>query len=305
MNYEDFVCCIQTKMKEKLGNEVQVELHRIVKNNSVVLDGLSICEKGKGVAPTIYLNEFYEKYQEGVTIPEILEYMESVYDRNRLEEPFLTDFYMDYEKVKDHLACKLISRERNRELLTQVPYVPFLDLAVVCYYRLENQEMGNGSILVFESHREKWGVSREELLWTARQNTLRILPPSFIDLNEILGLGETVLKEQGNTLGERKDPEKEEKIPMYILTNQENYLGAVNMIYDSVLEDAGRKLQSDFWLLPSSIHECILVPASVSMTKEELEAMVHHVNENEVMKEEYLSDSVYFYQRILHKLERK
>lgn len=76
MNYEDFVCCIQTKMKERLGNEVQIELHRIVKNNSVVLDGLAISEKGKGIAPTIYLNEFYEKYREGVTIPEILEYME-------------------------------------------------------------------------------------------------------------------------------------------------------------------------------------------------------------------------------------
>ena len=77
------------------------------------------------------------------------------------------------------------------------------------------------------------------------------------------------------------------------------------MIYDSVLEDAGRKLESDFWLLPSSIHECILVPSDVSMTKEELEAMVHHVNEIEVTREEYLSDSVYFYQRDLHKLEQK
>ena len=157
MNYEDFVCCIQTKMKEKLGNEVQIELHQVVKNNSVVLDGLSFCEKGKGIAPTIYLNEFYERYREGITIPEILEYIESVYEQNRLEEPFQTDFYLDYEKVKDNLACKLINREKNRELLKQIPYVPFLDLAVVCYCRMEIQELGNGTILVFESHREKRG----------------------------------------------------------------------------------------------------------------------------------------------------
>ena len=64
MKYEDFVCMMQTQMKERLGEKVQVQLHQILKNNSVVLDALSISEEGSGIAPTIYLNDFYRSYCE-------------------------------------------------------------------------------------------------------------------------------------------------------------------------------------------------------------------------------------------------
>lgn len=292
MNYEDFVCFVQTEMKEKLGKEVQVELHQIVKNNSVVRDGLSIHEKENSIAPTIYLNEFYEEYRNGMTMPDILDYIEAVYQKNRLEEPFDTEFYTDFENVKKNLACKLINQEKNQELLKQIPHLPFLDLAIVCYYKLENQEMGNGTILVFDSHRSHWGISREELLRICRANTLQILPVEFMDMKDVV---KVCIEDH---------PDGEDRLPMYILTNQENYFGAVNMIYDSVLQQAGEKLNSDFWILPSSIHECILVPSSVKMGKEELAAMVRQVNANEVAPEDYLSDSVYFYCRALHKLEK-
>ena len=292
MNYGDFICFVKREMEAKLGEKVQVTLQQVMKNNSVVLDGLSFHEKGQNIAPTIYLREFYEEYQEGISMPDILEHMEKTYQRSRLEEPLDTDFYMNYEIVKKNLACKLIHRERNRELLKQVPYLPFMDLAIVCYYKMEHEIVGNGTIIVFDSHRKSWGISREELFRTARENTLQILPPEYMNLHEMLDLQDELSREL------------REGIPMYILTNKENYFGAVQMIYDSVLQEAGNRMQRDCWILPSSVHECILVPDNVQTGKKELEAMVHQVNSQEISPEEYLSDSVYFYRRDLHKLEK-
>lgn len=292
MNYEDFTCFVQRKLQEKLGEDVQVELHQIMKNNSVLREGLAIHEKENSIAPTIYLKEFYEEYRNGMTMPDILDYIEEVYQKNRLEEPFDTEFYNDFEKVRSHLACKVVNREKNRELLKSVPCVEFLDLAIVCYYRMEHEVVGNGTILVFESHRKNWGVSREELLRISRDNTPLLLPVEYLNMNDIVEI-------QG------EDPQRvKELLPMYILTNRENYFGAVLMIYDSVLQEAGRLLDSDFWILPSSVHECILVPSFVKIGKKDLERMVRQVNEQKVAPEDYLSDSVYFYRRDLHKLEK-
>lgn len=292
MNYADFICFVKREMEARLGEDVQVMLQSVLKNNSVVLDGLSFREKGKNIAPTIYLKEFYEEYHNGMTMPEILDYIEEMYNRNKLEEPLDTDFYLDYDVVKKNLACKLIHREKNKELLKNVPYLPFLDLAIVCYYRMEHESVGCGTIQVLEKHRKGWGVSQEELFRTARMNTPKILPPIYMNLHEILNMEDELACELSRG------------VPMYILTNSENCFGAVEMIYDSVLQEAGRYLQGDFWILPSSVHECILVPGSIQNGKRELEAMVRQVNEQEVSPEDYLSDSVYYYRLGLHKLEK-
>ncbi len=299
MKYGDFICFIQAEAKERLGEGVHVELHQIIKNNSVLLDGLSVQEKDKGVAPTIYLNDFYEEYQKGMTVPEILDCIVGIYEKSKVEKEVDMGFYMDYDKVKQHLACKIISKEKNEKLLNKIPYVPFLDLALVPYYKMTDSEMGNGTILVFESHRKNWGISPEQLIRDARENTLRILPWEMMSMESVLkGF---VQKKQA---GECPEGEKEKGLPMYVLTNQENYFGAVNLVFDSVLAEAGTRLGEDFWILPSSVHECILVPASVQMGKEKLEDMVRQVNEKEVAPEDYLSDSVYFYERSLHKLQK-
>lgn len=306
MKYEDFVCFIQTEMKEKLGEEVHVELHQIIKNNSVVLDGLSIQDKGCGIAPTIYLNDFYEEYCKGMTMPEILDCITSIYQKSKVKKNFDTKFYTDYERVRSRLACKIINREKNEELLKRVPHILFLDMAIVLYYKMSDSKMGNGTILVYESHRKNWGVSREQLFREAKENTLRMLPVELMSMKSVLEGYLQEENEEENSTGRNAGAGtgREDEIPMYILTNQENYFGAVNMIFDSVLEEAGMKLGQDFWVLPSSVHECILVPADAHTEKERLEAMVQQVNANEVMPEEYLSDSVYFYQRELHKLEK-
>lgn len=285
MNYEDFVCFVQTKMQEKLGKEVQVELHRVVKNNAVEMDGLSIHEKESNISPTIYLNEFYEQYQSGMTMPEIVDYIQEMYRKSRIAHKVDTEFFWSFDKVRPHLVCKLVNLEKNRERLKEIPHIPFLDLALVCYYKMEDSEIGNGTILVYESHRRQWGIDSDEMFRIARDNTLMLLPEEFINMDHFF-------------------PSKPDAPPMYVLTNEENCFGAVNMIFDSVLTKAGEMMKEDFWVLPSSVHECVLVAGSLEMEQEELEEMVHRINAKEVSPEDFLSDSVYYYRRTLHRLEK-
>ncbi|MFR8171057.1 MAG: DUF5688 family protein [Marvinbryantia sp.] len=293
MKYEDFVCMMQTQMQERLGEKVQIQLHQILKNNSVVLDALSISEEGSGIAPTIYLNDFYRGYQEGTPIPDIADQMEALYRKSRVTVPFDTTFYADFGKVKQHLACRVINREKNRELLKTVPYRIFLDLAIVTYYYFEDSCLGTGTILVYSSHCKNWGITEEELFACARENTLHIQPEEFLSMDGVL--------EKFQGCGEAK-AETENVLPMYVLTNKTNYFGAASLLFDSVLQDIADKLEDDFWILPSSIHECIIIPAESAMPKEEMQEMVREINRNEVAAEDFLSDEIYRYQREFHKL---
>lgn len=293
MKYEDFICFIQTKMQERMGEEVQIRIQQVVKNNNIILDGLCISEKDDTIAPTIYLNDYYHQYQEGRTIPEILDTMQETYERNRKDLQFDPSFYADFSQVQSSLMCRVINREKNAELLKRVPWRSFLNLAVVVCCRFEDEMVGNGSILVCRNHLNGWNITEEELFRIARENTLRIQPEEFMSIGSILKKYQADINE---------DMEAQ---PMFVLSNHSNYFGAVCIIFDSVLADIGQTLEDDFWVLPSSIHECVIVPASASVTGTELECLVREINEREVAAEEFLSDEIYFYHRALHKLIMK
>ncbi|MDO5539272.1 MAG: DUF5688 family protein [Eubacteriales bacterium] len=290
MKYEEFMVSVKAATEERLGEDVQVQLHRITKNNSVVLDGMSIRREGNGIAPTIYLNDFYRDYQDGADMSEILDAVEKIYEKSLENASFDGDFYMDFENVRKHLACRIINRERNSELLKKIPHRDFLDLAAVVYYYFENDQMGTGTILVHDSHLKNWQVDAQELLEIARENTRKLLPEEFVSMRQLL--------EKYHVLSEEDTQENS----MYVLTNKGNWFGAVYMMYDCILEKIGEKLETDFWILPSSIHECIIVPVKISMTKQGLEEMVREINRSEVDEEEFLSDRVYLYQRDVHRL---
>lgn len=290
MNYEEFICRVQAEVKEKMGEKAQVERRRITKNNGVELEGITITEEGQRISPMIYLDEYYSIYERGVTIPQIGEDILRIYERSRESLPKTPDFYTDFEKVKARLACKLINYQRNEKQLVRVPYVRCLDLALVFYYALEEEEIGRGTILIYNSHLTMWGISKEQLYEAARRNTPGLLPYEFIEMRELLA----------ESFADGED--FEEELPMYVLSNRERHFGAVNMIYDSVLSEIGRRIGDDFYVLPSSVHECIIVPAGAKATRSELSNIVWDINRTQVLPEEVLSDNVYFYERRNHRL---
>lgn len=290
MKYEEFINRVKAGVCSTLGEEVHIELHRVRKNNGIELDGLAIHTEESCVAPTIYLNGFYEDYRRGKDIQEIVKAVCEIYSKSRVTEEVDLTEYTDYEYVKDYLACKLINREKNRELLKSVPYLAFLNLALVVYYRVDHPVMGSGTILVNDEHLKTWNISEEELFFEARRNMRSYMPERFENIGSILS----------------RDPDivlPEEDIPMYVLTNSDCCFGAAYMIFDSILTEIGEILHDDFWIIPSSVHECIIIPKQVFLLPEDIASMIYQVNCENVAEEEYLSDNLYVYQRDLHKLQ--
>ena len=182
---------------------------------------------------------------------------------------------------------KLVNYQMNERMLKRVPYIRYLDLAVVFYYRVEQEHFPGGSVLIHNNNLVTWGITKSQLMKDAAFNTSRKLPYRFMGM-------ETLIAElSGET--EMENLQKEEL--MYVLTNEEKFYGAAVLLYPHVLAHIGTLLKRNFFVLPSSVHECILVPDQGHYTRFELMKMVREVNQNQVEEEEILSYQVYYYDR--------
>jgi hypothetical protein len=282
MEIKEFAEKVCKAVQRQLGREYQVELQEIRKNNGIVLHGLIILSQGQNVAPAIYLDGFLEKYESGTAFAAVIRKLLSLYwkkaPRNRID----INFFDSFEKVKDRICYRLIGRKRNEELLEEIPHIEFLDLAICFYYAYSGEMLGEGTIPIYNSHLEKWETSTAELYRLAEENTPRIFPwicgsvGSMLDWEEE---EETLLRE----------------IPMKILTNNRRTQGAAAMIYRDVLEAATEEGPGGYYIFPSSVHEVILV-ADIGMgTAEEFKQMIVDINDAELVPEEVLSDSLYYY----------
>ena len=147
-------------------------------------------------------------------------------------------------------------------------------------------------------HLELWGVTKEEVLKQAAENTPKLMQPQIKKMEdtirELFAIGEgEETKEFEIFMNEMR--ENEMRIPMYVLTNQKNLYGAACMLYEGVLEMFSQELGEDVYILPSSVHEVILVPASIAFPVKELKEMVKEINETQIPKEEVLSETIYKY----------
>lgn len=285
MEYQKFVDVIQREVQKVAGEEANVRVSHILKNNISCVDGLTILQKGENVAPAIWLQPYFSQYQCGASIDriteEILEY------HANMEKPSRYDmsFYTDYEKVKNHIACKLVHAGMNEAMLKEVPHRYFLDLAVVYYYKMENETFGNASILVKNEHLKFWQITEKELNQRALANMPDLLPAN------LLSLAALVDEMTNRSTGYLFSP----NVPMYVLTNREKYFGAAEILLPSVCKRIAEKLQADYYILPSSIHECMIVPVLDGLMPKGLHEMVKEINEEHVAQEEILGDSIYLY----------
>lgn len=299
MNYNQFLEGVRAAVQERLGSDYGIRIQKITKNNGIVLDGLIIGKASKNIAPTIYLNSYYMHFTHGMSLQEILEDIISAYKENN--DVVFGDIreLLDFTNLQDKVAFKLIQREKNKELLKDVPYFEFLDLAVVFYLILDEHRGGQMTALIHNSHMEPWGVEKEELHRLAMRNTPILLPSEIKTMKEIMcdilkgHLEELEMEEMVDDLLDFDS----QKPPLYVLSNRKQLNGAGCILYDGCLKDFADSQNSDIVILPSSLHETILVPDDGNLDYGELQKTVGQINESEVPKEDVLSDRIYKYSR--------
>ena len=277
-------------LKENLGSEWTMELDTdVVRNNGTNRIALILYKNGDKLHPQIYLERFFEDYKRGKTMEEIIQDVKTTY------EEALQGFNPDslfgienWEQVKGRLALRLISKERNRKTLENYVYGDFLDLAAIVTFCVEIDQQGVKAIRVTHDLAKQWDISEPEILRVAKENTEKLFPARI----------ESILDSLCRALGITKEELLEKaEIPLQtmVLCNNLGVNGATVLLYDSFRKQVEQQLGKKFIILPSSIHEIIVVPLDSAPPFFRCQEMVESINRNYVDEEEILSDSVYLY----------
>lgn len=293
MDMEVFAKKVCAAVERGLGEGFRTEVREVRKNNGIFLHGLLILSKGQTVAPTIYLEHFLEDYESGLPFEDVVDRLLAVYRRDAPPEKIEMDFFRTFENVRDRICYRLIGRKGNGELLKEIPYIEFLDLAICFYYAYHGEKLGDGTVLIYNSHMEMWETNAMELFGLAGRNTRRLFPWECRELEEIL---EEDL-DSGDGAMTEGPMDAPYGIPMKVLTNRKRTHGAACILYPGVLDKMARRIGSDFFILPSSLHEVILLPDKGNEDSEVLKGIIREVNSTQVAPEEVLSDTLYRYDR--------
>lgn len=298
---EVFAGTIKGAMEAFYGIGYNISIQSVTKNNNTHLTGLIICEKGINIAPAIYLESLFAAYQDGMTLEGVFKEVVRLYEQNKTAQGFDGGMVMDFGAAKDRICFKLVNAERNRDMLTDVPHIPYHDLAIVFYILVSEGVDGTGTVLVRNSLLDMWGADVQILYHAAMENTRRIFRGSVQSMGSIM---EEIMGDMQGS-GEVYDmaAAKEDAFPMYVATNDSKLNGASVLLYPDLLKDFAECAGSDFYILPSSVHEIILLPDTVDTDLDHMKRMVREINGSEVAPEEVLSDSVYFYNRAKDRVE--
>lgn len=285
MVYERFLTTVKKEMETVLGPDYHLSLQKVPKNNGLVLDGLCIQKGDSSIASAIYLNTCYEYFRSGMPFEDIVDELLSLYYCN--EAPPDLDFQelLSYEAVKSRIVFKLIHAKANHSLLQQIPHIEWLDLALVFYIHLHEEDNGIITALVHNEHLNTWKISLDELREKAFVNTPKLLPPTVTAMDTLLERPEDI------------SDIAEHAAPFYILSNTSGINGAGCILYNDIIKNFADTAKQDVIILPSSIHEVLLLPDTGDISHEEMIRLVTQINETEVSEEERLSNEVYIYSR--------
>ncbi len=287
MDIKEFSANMKIAVSSILGEGYEVEERLIQKNNGIELDALVIRNEEEPLAPTIYLKKYYENYLDGESIRDGAARLAEDYRDAVPKEKTDMSFFGDYEKVKNGLSYKLISAERNGSLLKKVPFVPFLDLAIVFYYSLDISGIPDGTILIRDVHLDMWGIDRDTLIEDARKNGPELLPGRCRDMFSVLS---------GMKQGFERDFDDTEDLPlMYVVSNTKMINGASAMLYPGVMSELSCRLGRNLYIIPSSIHELIIIPDDGLEDIKGLKDMIYNINRTQVEPQDVLSDSLYYF----------
>lgn len=217
------------------------------------------------VMPNIYMDDMYELFKQDEDLDDVMNLIINlILQFTGLSIPELND--LDFNNKLDSLVMNLINTDLNRELLENVPHTEVLDLSVIYRFIMCEEGNGFGTVVLNNDLMETLNISYEELQTLAYANTLRLFPAEI----------------------------KEPFHNFYMMTNKHTVSGATTMIFKECTDILADKIQSDFFIIPGSIHEIYAVPAE----NHSLKTLIRSLEEGNrlyVSKNEILSQSIYFY----------
>ncbi len=292
MNMEEFAKAILVAVREKSDGTFGAWITTVTKNNDVKLTGISTVSPDSSSGLSVYIDDYYKAYRQGkIGVDSIAEeiYRQITKHRGGLKEINTADF-LQWDMIKHHIYAKLVNADWNEEELGTVPHRHFLDLAVVYYIKVDGAEnAGMLSMKIRNQYLEMWGQDEESLYQIAAVNMRLNGDPCFKEIEAVLRhmVPEEVMPLSSAGVG----------IRIYVLTNKNGVFGAAEILDTNTMQAISEMLGDDFIVIPSSVHETIIVPADNVPEYSELADMVCEINVTHVDAEERLSNHVYRYDR--------
>ena len=294
---KEFVEALKENLSER-GNDVDVKVSTVEKMNQSY-EAITITPEGSNIGMNMNLEVFAEAYESGVPFDEIVEQVTNKVEAHLADMPtFDVQSLTDYEQMKDKLAMEVVAADRNADLLAKVPHQEMEDMAVVYRFVMESDENGRASILVSNDLLDKMGVTPEQLHADALENAPELRPAVIKGMSEVMM--DMMGEDAHEMFGIDEFPQDE---MMYVATVPDKISGAGVIAYQEFMDQAAEKLGGDFYILPSSIHEVLLVKDDGAVNFNDLKSMVEDVNATQVAPEEKLTDSVYHYDSKEHIFE--
>ena len=293
MSFEEFTEDVLKEIRMKMGDAYQIRKRDMVKNNDVKLTGIEVIKEEANIGPCVYLDEFYRRYgSDGMRLDEIVDEVHRLILKHEEDTPDVDlSGFRNWETVREDIYPKLVNARQSKELLEKIPHRNFMDLAVVYYAVARDHEQKDiGTILIYNGHMEIWGQEEENLYRTAMMNMCADGEADFTDIRTIVErmTGITFTKEDGVA---SRDTD------MYVLTNSHRRFGAAEILDKKIMRMVADKVGDRFIVLPSSVHETLVMPSKDETEYKQLADMVRDINKSLVEAEERLSDHVYVYSR--------
>jgi len=300
MNFEQFVERVKDSIKDYLSAEYQdaaVNVYNLEKiNNSYV--AMTVSDMN-GVFPVVNLDDYFWDYSHGRSFNNC---MLAMAETLGMETPAVDlQAISNYENAKNHLFIRVSNAEENKDFLKNVPHTIVEDMAITYHLKISVDVVGVSSAPITENILNSYGISKEQLHQDAINNSEKMFAANIVSLNEMM--------KESMALDMRQSGMPEEQIegmlneipldnPMTVVTNDVKVNGAAVIFYPEVMDQLAEKIGGDYFILPSSVHETLILPDNGEFTAEQLKAMVTEINATEVSPEDRLTDEVYHYDPI-------
>ncbi|MBE6109191.1 MAG: hypothetical protein E7194_02095 [Erysipelotrichaceae bacterium] len=229
---------------------------------------ITMMREGRDMGVCFNLNDLYGMYICDHDLEKVFFYVKTHMDDEikGLER----NAFLDYEQVRDLLFIRVSNAAANAYLLSSAPHRIIEEFAITYHVMVQNDADTLGSALITWQLMETYGVEEEQLYRDAMRSAQKLFAPDVLKYNGPYGWS------------------------MFMVTNQKQLNGASVMFYPGFAEKLLESVGEDMYVIPSSIHEMMIFPASLYEDAAYLKEVLHDANRDCCMPGEVLSENVYF-----------
>ena len=165
MEFTNFLTLVKEEVEKRAGDNYNIKINDVIKNNGIVLSGLTVMEDDSNISPTIYLNNYYDAYEKDeISLERVVDNVINAYEKNKVCKSVDIKYFFDYSKVKDRIVYKLVNTKKNKKLLEDIPHINFHDLSIVFQFLIAEEPFGTATILIHNAHIKTLQII-SELIW--------------------------------------------------------------------------------------------------------------------------------------------